>query len=702
MYMNQFIKITSLILSFCASIICSRAQQKDHVDFKTIEAHIQLDTLHQKVIGKIDVVFTPLKNTNQVYLDAQKMETVTPIKDAKVEYKNNKIWLKGDFKANKDYSFSFNYSTTPKKALYFWGWDDKNIDHNSPNHKQIWTQGQGKYTSNWLPSIDDMNDKIIFTLKIDFNTDYQVISNGSLIHKTATNNSTTWVYQMQQPMSSYLVALAIGKYIKKEENSASGILLENYLYSDRINDYESTFKYHKKVFDFLETEIGIPYPWKIYRQVPVRDFLYAGMENTACTLFSDDFIVDANTFDDQNFVNVSAHELAHQWFGNIITETDSNHHWLHEGFATYFALLAEKELFGEDHFYYKLYESAEQLNHQSDLQKGKPLVTPKGSSLTYYQHGAWAIVALRNNIGGAHFKKVVQQFLTTYQYKNVTTDNFLSIIFEVTKKDTSEFAKKWLHNTTFPADEALKIITQSDVMKRYLQLAGERTQPLIGKYQLLSEALDFPVNPYLGQEVVAQLQGDFSKEALVLLEKAFESNQPQVLQALANSLTTIPKVFEPKMVQLLKVNSYATVEGALYNLWNNFETKKMNYLQVTKNKIGFNDKNIRTLWLVLALNTPGFTTADRTRFFKELNSYTAPNYNYRLRSKAFEYLKLLQSYSDESLLNLALGATHPNWRFKKSCSATLKALYVNEKYTKRINRLSQTFPNKVKQLLTTD
>ncbi|WP_010177440.1 M1 family metallopeptidase [Aquimarina agarilytica] len=700
--MSQFIKITSLIFSFCASIIYSRAQQKDLVDFKTIEAHIQLDTINQKVFGKIDVLFTPLKNTNQVYLDAQKMETVTPIKDAKVEYKDNKIWLKGDFKANTAYSFSFNYSTTPKKALYFWGWDAKNIDPNSPNHKQIWTQGQGKYTSNWLPSIDDMNDKIIFTLKIDFNTDYQVISNGSLIHKTTTNTTTTWVYQMQQPMSSYLVALAIGKYLKKEEKSASGVPLENYIYSDRITDYESTFNYHKKVFDFLETEIGIPYPWKIYRQVPVRDFLYAGMENTACTLFSDDFIVDTNTFDDQNFVNVSAHELAHQWFGNIITETDSNHHWLHEGFATYFALLAEKELFGEDHFYYKLYESAEQLNHQSDLQKGKALVTPKGSSLTYYQHGAWAIVALRNNIGDAHFKKVVQQFLTTHQYKNVTTYDFLSIVFEVTGKDTSEFAKKWLHNTTFPAGEALKIITQSEVMKRYLQLAGERTQPLIGKYQLLSDALDFPVNPYLGQEVVAQLQGDFSKEALLLLEKAFESNQPQVLQALANSLTTIPKAFEPKMALLLKADSYATVEGALYNLWNNFEAKKMNYLQATKNLIGFNDKNIRTLWLVLALNTPGFSTTDRTRFFNELNSYTAPNHHYRLRSKAFEYLKLLQSYSDQSLQNLALGATHPNWRFKKNCSTTLKALYANEKYTQRINRLSATFPNKVKQLLTTD
>ncbi|WP_010521899.1 M1 family metallopeptidase [Aquimarina agarivorans] len=628
------------------------------------------------------------------------METVDPLKGANLSYKDNKIYLKGDFKDNQEYSFSFNYTTQPKKALYFWGWDKKNIDPKVPNHKQIWSQGQGKYTSNWLPSIDDMNDKIKFKITVTFNSDYHVISNGNLLEKKSANNLTTWTYQTSHPMSSYLVALAIGKYAIKETKSDSGIPLENYIYPNLVANYEPTYRYHKQIFDFLEGEIGIPYPWSVYRQVPVRDFLYAGMENTGCTIFSDDFIVDKNTFNDQNFVNVSAHELAHQWFGNIVTETDSNHHWLHEGFATYYSLLAEKELFGEDYFFYKLYESAEQLNHQSELQKGSPLVTPKGSSLTYYQHGAWAIVALREWIGDTKFKKIIPQFLKTHQYKNVTTDDFLKIVTEVTGKDVSEFAKKWLHSTKFPAEDALKIVTKSDFMKSYLQLAGERTQPLIGKYQLLSKALDFPTNPYLGQEVVSQLQGDFSATALQLLEKAFDSNQPQVLQALANSLVKIPEAFEPKMAQLLKSKSYAIVEGALYNLWNNFDSKKMSYLQTTKAIIGFNDKNIRSLWLVLALNTPGFSTEERTHFFEELNSYTATNYNFRLRTKAFEYLKLLQSYSDKSLQNLALGATHPNWRFKKSCTATLKELYSNKKYTQRLNRLLSTFPDKIKQLLT--
>jgi aminopeptidase N len=103
----------------------------------------------------------------------------------------------------------------------------------------------------------------------------------------------------------------------------------------------------------------------IYKQAPVRDFLYAGMENTSATLFNTRYVVDSTGFEDRSYTNVNAHELAHQWFGNLVTAESGKHHWLQEGFATYYALLAEKEIYGEDHFYSKLYESASQLKFAS-------------------------------------------------------------------------------------------------------------------------------------------------------------------------------------------------------------------------------------------------------------------------------------------------------------------------------------------------
>ncbi len=87
------------------------------------------------------------------------------------------------------------------------------------------------------------------------------------------------------------------------------------------------------MFDFLEDEIGFPYPWQNYKQVPVHDFFYAGMENTSLTIFSDAFVVDSIGFNDRNYINVNAHELAHQWFGDLVTAKSGEHHWLQEGFC---------------------------------------------------------------------------------------------------------------------------------------------------------------------------------------------------------------------------------------------------------------------------------------------------------------------------------------------------------------------------------
>ena len=345
------------------------------------------------------------------------------------------------------YILKFNYIAVPKKALYFIDW--KNDDGN----KQIWTQGQGKYTSNWLPSIDDMNDKIEFDLNIRFDENYEVISNGKLINKKTEAGFTTWHYDMQKPMSSYLVALAIGKYSKKVAVSKSGIPLEMYYYPDDSLKFEPTYRYTKKMFDFLEEEIGVPYPWQNYKQVPVKDFLYAGMENTSTTIFADSFVIDSIAFIDKNYVNVNAHELAHQWFGNLVTETSGTHHWLQEGFATYYALLAEKEVFGDDYYYWQLYEYAQELLEQDKLGQSTSLLDPKSSSTTFYKKGAWVLHMLREQVGDKAFKEAVKNYLLKHQFKNVETDDFIKEVEMTSGQDLSAFVRVWLDGEKIPVVE---------------------------------------------------------------------------------------------------------------------------------------------------------------------------------------------------------------------------------------------------------
>ncbi len=670
-------------------------KEQPFVDFLTGNIDVSLESNAKKVVGKVTYTFRVQKPLSSVFIDAQKMQITGMLLDGKnidVVYDNKKIRLTSNFQPGVEYNVEVQYSAIPTKALYFLK-DYKGND-------QIWTQGQGKYSSNWVPSFDDMNEKVTFDLTINYNTDYEVIANGKLVHTQSVNDSIKrWEYDMQQPMSSYLLALIIGKYKKVIETSDSGIPLEMYYYSSDKDKFEYTYKHSKQLFDFLEKEIGYAFPWQNYKQIPVKDFLYAGMENTGTTIFSDAFVVDDIGFNDRNYINVNAHELAHQWFGDLVTEAEGTHHWLQEGFATYYALLAEREIFGDDYFYYKLYESAEQLTEQSKSKGATSLLDPKASSLTFYQRGAWALYALKNMIGDTHFKVTIHNYLEKHKYSNVTTTDFISIAEEVSGQDLSDYQKKWLEAIAFPSQEALDILTNVPFIKKYLGLAQERTQPLAGKWKQLSTALDFPVNDYLGQEVVHQLSEDKSPESIAILDKAFETNNIYVRQTIANVMSKIPAQLRKQFESLLVDKSYATIEPALYHLWVNFPEARITYLDKTKDIIGFNDKNVRILWLVLALNTPDYQKEKHPIYYKELSEYTSNRHHFSTRENAFTYLESLQLFTDKSLVDLIDGSLHHNWRFQKFCRQLLDNVLKKEKYKKKYVDLKSSLSKAAKEFL---
>ncbi|SEM29147.1 aminopeptidase N [Aquimarina amphilecti] len=676
-------------------LLINNKKEYPSVDFLTGNINVFLDANYKKVEGRVTYTFKVMQPTKSIFIDAQKMQIMNVLLDGKkvaITYDNKKIEITSDFKPGSEQTLEIQYIAVPQKALYFL----KDYQGND----QVWTQGQGKYTSNWLPSFDDMNEKVIFDLTINYDIDYEVIANGKLVNKQVINDSIQqWEYDMKQPMSSYLLALAIGKYEKVVETSESGIPLEMYYYLEDKDKFESTYKHSKKMFDFLEKEIGYAFPWQNYKQIPVKDFLYAGMENTGTTIFSDAFVVDNIGFNDRNYINVNAHELAHQWFGDLVTESEGKHHWLQEGFATYFALLAEREIFGEEYFQYKLYESAEQLTEQAKADDATALLNPKASSLTFYQRGAWALHALKNTIGDAHFKVTIHNYLEKYKFGNVTTSDFINIAEEISGEDLSDYQKIWLEAIAFPSQEALDILTTSTFIKKYLSLAAERTQPIAGKWGTLATALDFPINEYLGQEVIYQLEGDTSQEAMALYTKAFETNNIFVRQAIANTMSTIPSGLKKQYESLLDDQSYATIEPALYHLWANFPSERSRYLEQTKDVIGFHDKNVRILWLVLALSTKEYQSEKHQEFYKELSGYSSSIHHFSTRENAFTYLESLQAFSDQSLVDLVDGAVHYNWRFRNFCRKILDNLLKNPKFQKKYVDLKNNLPKRQQDFL---
>jgi aminopeptidase N len=567
---------------------------------------------------------------------------------------------------------TFHYSAIPKQTLYF-------VDD------QIWTQGQGKYTSHWFPSFDDVNEKLVFNMNVVFNENYQVISNGVLQSKKGLAGMSVWNYRMKKPMSSYLLMLAIGKYDKHLQKSKYGIPLELYIEHKDSVKFEPSYRYSQRIFDFLEKKIGVKYPWEIYKQIPVRDFLYAGMENTSATLFSTRYVVDSVGFEDRNYISVNAHELAHQWFGNLVTAQSGKHHWLQEGFATFYALLAERDINGDDYFYSKLYESAQQIKYASRTDT-IPVLNARASSLSFYQKGAWALFVLHEAIGDRAFNKAVRNYLKKNAFQTVITQDFFDEIKKVSDYHLDNFSKVWLESAVFNNQLVNELLIKNKTIKLLLDVESMRRKPLSEKEDFFVEILNSDVYSTVKEAVVTQLKNENFFAKRNLLELALNTKNIQVRQAIAGSLTKIPEDFRVQYETLLEDKSYQTQELALYQLWNDFPEHRASYLDVTKDWIGFNDYNLKILWLSLAISTTNYST-NREDLINELVSYSSTKYEATTRQRALEKLIAFSVFNDDVLKNLVNSTTHHTWQFSKFGRDNLRVLIKKEEMKASLLRI---------------
>ncbi len=395
--------------------------------------------------------------------------------------------------------------------------------------------------------------------------------------------------------------------------------------------------------------------------MPVHDFLYAGMENTSLTIFSDAFVVDSIGFNDKNYVNVNAHELAHQWFGDLVTASSGEHHWLQEGFATYYALLAEKDVFGQDYFDFKLYSSAQELERQNQSGESTSLLNPKSSSLTFYQRGAWVLYALRLHVGDAVFRKSVTSYLEKYQFANVKTNDFISEVERYYGKSLNQFVKTWIEAKTFPYRAAIVNIHQQS---RYIQ----------DYVKVQCDDPKFDCEVALNSDISDDAKARIISQRPELINESTFKNGLKVRQAISKYLRRIPKNLKTEYESLLDDASYVTIENALYNLWKSFPEERVRYLSKTRNIQGFTDKNVRLLWLLLHLNTPAYNAFGKQDMFLELKNYTKPYYNAELRMNAFNYLKIINACGDECNEDLEQFKTHHNWRMSKFAKQLLEEL----------------------------
>jgi aminopeptidase N len=334
----------------------------------------------------------------------------------------------------KTYSLIIDYISHHPSYLYFSGWNDPQ----EIKRKQVWAHRP----FSWIPYLDD---RLTIDMIVTFDNKFKVFSNGERVDVVVNDDSTiTWHYRMNKPHPFFSTALVIGSYDYLPMQTGKGLPLEMWYYPDQQDRVETTYKYMVEMIDFFEKDMGFPYPWELYRQAPVVDYLYGAMETTTSTIFGDYMFVDERAFSGRNYINVNAHELAHQWFGNYISHLAPKDVWLTESFATYYAKIFERSVLGED--YYQNVRKDEWLETM-EAEKKDQFGTghSSGGRARWYPKGSLILDMLRDVMGDDNFRTAIRYYLEHFPYQDAETADFLRAIYYSTGLDMEWFFEEWIY-----------------------------------------------------------------------------------------------------------------------------------------------------------------------------------------------------------------------------------------------------------------
>lgn len=223
----------------------------------------------------------------------------------------------------------------PNRGLYF-----VNPRGEEQKPTQVWTLGQPEDNSYWLPTIDHPAERTTSELWLSVPDHFTTISNGKMLQGAflAGDSLRTDYWVMDKPHAPYLFALAAGIFETSEE-VVNGVILRYATEPDFAPYHADIFRNTSDMLRFFEQKLGVAYPWQVYTQVPVRDFIAGGMENTTATFLYEHVQVTGRQAKDVEHQDLIAHELIHQWFGNLVTCEDWANLPMNEGFANYFEAL---------------------------------------------------------------------------------------------------------------------------------------------------------------------------------------------------------------------------------------------------------------------------------------------------------------------------------------------------------------------------
>ncbi len=292
--------------------------------------------------------------------------------------------------------------------------------------------------STWFPVNDHPQDKATYTLRVTVAEPYVVASNGLLLDTIEADGQRTYVWDVRNPMASYLATVAIDQYIIETQEGPDGLPILNFITPGTREVALASLEKTPQMIEFL-TELVGPYPFESYGAIVLP--LGFSLETQTRSLLSQAHLLMPGG-------EVVMHELAHQWFGNSVSLEQWQDIWLNEGFATYMSWLWMEEQSGP-----ALLDRLVRGNMQMQFM-AEPPGTPSADDLfsqSVYIRGAMTLHALRLRIGDEAFFDLLRQYYATYRDDNVSTAEFIALAEEVSGESLDDFFERWLYTTGIPS-----------------------------------------------------------------------------------------------------------------------------------------------------------------------------------------------------------------------------------------------------------
>lgn len=322
----------------------------------------------------------------------------------------------------------------------------------------LFSNGEPIDARNWYPCFDAPNAKFTTEMTCRVPEGMTAVSNGRLVSsdKDPATGLVAFHWAQEKPHANYLVSLSAG-YFKSFEDRHRDVPLAYLVPTSESKEAMDFFRNTPKIMDFFEKEIGISYPWAKYDQICLNDFMWGGMENTSATLLTDSGLFSADSENIHDGDGLIAHEMAHQWFGDLVTCHDWSDIWLNEGFATFYALLYEAKKFGKDAMLMGLYENARGItsipNDTVSIVRrtyGDPNDIFGQYSYLPYPKGAWVLQMLRSQLGEDLYRRCIRTYLERHQYGSVVTEDLRRVIEELSGRAYDQFFDQWVYHAHNP------------------------------------------------------------------------------------------------------------------------------------------------------------------------------------------------------------------------------------------------------------